>query len=233
MNMDCFLKRYTDILLNDKEDSTFQMINFLVGGTTSYRTGKLLNFAVSQMSEGECYVETGVFQGATLISANYRNGRPAFGIDPYIGMVERADYASVRDRARNFVAGMGEGAKLIEKDFRVVTKEEIGMPIGVTFIDAMHTYKDVTENLEWVYPLLADNALLIFDDVNFQEVGDAIFDWIKNHPYHFELTCFIKPFYQNADYLWSLGDRFLNNGVCIIRYHQNPMHTASYLSVKP
>lgn len=233
MNMDCFLKRFADILLTDKEDGTFQTINFLVGGSTSYRIGKLLNFAVSQIGGDECYVETGVYNGGTLISANYRNGRKCIGIDPYIGMVESIDPLSIRDRAKQYIAGIGEGAQLIEKDFRDVTPEEIGAPIAVSFIDAMHTEKDVFENLEWLHPLLANDALVIFDDINYQGVSNAISRWQIAHADTYDLTCYIKPFFQSINYTWSLGDRFLNNGVCILRYHKNPEANATVKLVNP
>lgn len=231
MNIDCFFKRFTDILMSDKMDSTFETINFLVGGTTSYKTGKLLNFAVSQMEQGECYVETGVFQGATLISANYRNGRKAYGIDPYIGMVERADALAVREKALQYIGGLGEGAQLIQKDFRQVAKEEIPEPIAVSFIDAMHMYQDVKDNLLWLEPLLADNALIFFDDVNYDGVEKAIFEWKKEHDETYDLMFHMKPFYYNNDYVWSLGDRFTNNGLSILRFHRSPAQKATYVHV--
>jgi predicted O-methyltransferase YrrM len=232
MNVDCFLKRFPEILFGLQNDSTFETINFLVGGTTSHKIGKLLNFAVSQMSGEECYVETGVFQGASLISANYRNGRKAFGIDPYIGMAERADPIPVRDKARQYIAGLGDGAVLIEKDFRHVSQEELGSPVGVSFIDAMHTYQDVIQNLEWLEPKLADNALVFFDDINYEGVQNAVFDWFSTHRENYELTFLAKPFYRDGNYLWTLGDRFLNNGLAILRYHKDSAMKATFSPVK-
>lgn len=91
MNMDCFLKRYCNILLNDENDALFQSFKVLVGGTTSHRIAKLINFAVSQMGHDECYVETGVFTGGTLISAFWANGRTCIGIDSY-SLINRLDH---------------------------------------------------------------------------------------------------------------------------------------------
>jgi predicted O-methyltransferase YrrM len=220
--MDYFLKQYARILLNADNDPTFEMIKVLVGGTTSVRIAKLLNFAVSQIDHDECYLETGVYLGGTLISANRNNGRPAIGIDPYEGMVERADWQTVRDRARNYIQTLGEGATLIEKDFRKVMKEEIGHPVAVSFIDALHHKKDVLDNLEWLHPLLADDALVAFDDINYLEVSQAISEWLSRHGDQYDLTAYIKPFYQDEQNSWSVGDRLLNNGLCILRYHKNP-----------
>ena len=174
VNVDCFLKRYTGVLLNDENDALFQTFKVLVGGTTSVRIMKLLNFAVSQIGHDECYVETGVYTGGTLISANWMNGRTCIGIDPYEGMVECKDFSAVRDQARININGMALGSKLIEKDFKKIGKDEIGMPIAVSFIDAMHNFDGVYENLVWLDPLLADHAIIIFDDINFLGVSQAI-----------------------------------------------------------
>lgn len=231
MNMDCFLKRFPEVLMNEPHDAIFEAMILWVGGSTSHRIGKLLNFAVSQMGQNECYVEVGVFNGGTLISANWRNGKPAIGIDSFDGMVEAHNPNPIRERARANVAAMGEGARLIEKDFRNVTKEEIGLPISVCFIDAMHTEKDVTDNLVWLEPLLSDDALIFFDDINFGGVEKAIYEWWKNHLNCYDMTIYIKPFYQDANYIWSMGDRFLNNGLCVMRYHRNKKSTATYSEV--
>lgn len=208
--------------MNDENDALFHTFKVLVGGTTSVRIMKLLNFAVSQMGHDECYVETGVYTGGTLISANWMNGRTCIGIDPYEGMVECKDFSAVRDQARININGMAAGSKLIEKDFRKIGKDEIGMPIAVSFIDAMHNFDGVYDNLAWLDPLLSDHAIIIFDDINFLGVSQAISRWLSEHPNTYDMTCYIKPFYQDEKYISSVGDRLLNNGVCILRYHKDP-----------
>lgn len=225
MNMDCFLKRFSQILLSSDNDATFEAFKIWVGGTTSPKIGKLLNFAVSQMGKDECYVEVGVFTGCTLISANYVNGKTCIGIDPYSKTMNESVMANpevIRDQARWNISRLAPEIKLIEKDFRDVTKEEIGLPIAVAMIDARHTYQDVYENLQWLHPLLAEDALLFFDDINYDGVSKAIFDWITKNGDTYQLTCYIKPFYQDDRYISSVIERVLNNGVAILRYHRNP-----------
>lgn len=225
MNMDCFLKRFCQVFMSPENDATFEAFKIWVGGTTSPRIAKLLNFAVSQMDTNECYVETGVFTGCTLISAHYANGRKCIGIDPYgPGMKEATltEATVIRDQARWNIARLGAECNLIEKDFRDVTKDEIPMPVAVSLIDAKHTQKDVAENLAWLEPLLADDALIFFDDVNYEGVSQAILDWLKDHGDTYQLTCYMKPFYQDGKYVSSVTERILNNGVAIVRYHKNP-----------
>lgn len=223
MNVDCFLKRYTKILLSSDGDALFEAFKVWVGGTTSPKIAKLLNFAVSQMDRGECYVETGVFTGATLVSAFWANGKPCVGIDSYSENLKEASILPadvIRAKARINVQELAFGSKLIEKDFRDVAATEIGMPIAVSFVDALHTEQEVTANLEWLEPLLADDALIFFDDVNHEGVTNAIWKWLHTHPTTAELTAYIRPHYENERYLSSVEDRVLNNGFAIVRHHK-------------
>jgi len=224
MNIDCFLKRFADILMNDKNDGIFESLKLLTGGTTSARMAKLLNFAVSQMADNECYVEVGVFTGGTLCAANYVNEKKSIGIDSYDAknLKEMSDYTpeSLRDRCLHNMKSLLKNTTLIEKDFRNVAKEEIGSPVGVSFIDGKHDYEDVTKNLEWLDPLLADYAVIVFDDINYREVSKAVFDWVAARPEHYQIVGYVMPFFVNSENTSSLIERFLNNGVAVMVFHR-------------
>ena len=175
MNIDCFLKQYLGVLTNDHGDSTFEGINLFSGGTTGVRIGKLINFAVSQMEEGECYVEVGVFLGGTLCQAVHNNYKTCIGIDSY--------------RPEHMI-----------------------------------------NNFKWQEPMLADNAVVILDDINYVEVTMAIQDWVSGHAQNYDMMAYLKPFYgEDGKNTWCARDRFLNNGVAVIRYHKDPLsNTFSY-----
>lgn len=226
MNIDNFFKKYAGVLLNDKNDHIFETLKIITGGTTSPRIGKLLNFAVSQMDSNEAYVEVGVFAGATLVSAAYVNRKRCVGIDKYDAKEIRGmgcDPVAVRDRCLQNITNTNCGATLIEKDFRDVSKEEIGSPVAVSFIDGKHDFTDVTENLKWLEPMLANEAIIIFDDVNFEGVSRAIFSWLQGHSETWDLVSYEKPFFYNDNGVCSVQDRFLNNGVCVLNYHRDPL----------
>lgn len=225
MNIDCFLKRYTRVLLSSDGDAMFEAFKIWVGGTTSSKIAKLLNFAVSQMDKGECYVETGVFTGTTLISAHWANGKPCVGIDSYSENLKEASVlpaATVKELARQNIARLASESKLIEKDFRDVKADEIPGKIAVAFIDALHTEKEVTDNLLWLEPMLAPTALIFFDDSNHEGVYKAIFKWLEMRPETTHLLCHIQPNYKDSSYMSSVEDRVLNNGFSIILHHKNP-----------
>lgn len=227
MNIDAFMKRFATVLLNDKDDHVFETIKTITGGTTSSRICKLLNFAVSQMSDDECYVEVGVFNGTSLCSAGHVSGKTCIGIDKYdptyIAQMCGLDSQVVRDRCLHNIRSMTPWASLIEKDFRTVTKEDIAKPVAVSFIDGKHDFGDVNENLNWLEPLLSDEAIIIFDDVNYEGVTRAISNWVASHSTTYDLVAYVKPFYLDNNYSWSISERFLNNGVCILRYHKDPL----------
>lgn len=226
MNVDFFMKRFADILMHSAHDDTFETLKLLTGGTTSPRIAKLLNFAVSQMASDECYIEVGVFMGGTLCSAAYANGKSCIGIDKYdreeIKTMFHMDATMVRDRCLHNITSICPGVQLIEKDFRLVAREEIGYPVAVSFIDGAHLRKDVLENLAWLEPFLADEAILVFDDINYWGVTKAIFDWSSEHSENYDLIAYVKPHFSDDNNTYSLTDRFLNNGVCILRYHKDP-----------
>lgn len=225
MNMDCFLKRFSQVWMTNDNDAIFEAFKIWVGGTTSPKIGKLLNFAVSQMDMDECYLETGVFTGCTLISAHYANGRTCIGIDPYGAAMKEATLEEgvvIRDQARWNIKRLGAECTLIEKDFRDVKTDEIKKKIAVSMIDAKHNYVEVWDNLLWLEDKLADDAVIFFDDVNYEGVSQAILDWLKAKPETYQLTAYVKPFYQDGKYVSSVTERVLNNGFAIIRYHKNP-----------
>jgi hypothetical protein len=224
MNIDCFLKRFTDVLCNDKQDDIFNTVSIITGGTTSARIAKLLNFAVSQIDDSECYLEVGVYLGTTLCSAGLNNEKTCVGIDNYNqGSPEFVDKdaSKLRDRCLHNINSMVRKATLIEKDFHDVTKEEIPKPVAVSFIDGRHDFDGVTDNLKWLEPLLADNAIIVFDDINYFEVSDALGKWMSENYKNYEMLCYIKPFYTNCNYISSIRERFLNNGIAIIKYGRN------------
>lgn len=223
MNINYFSHKFSSVLLNDENDHYFGTLKFLSGGTTSPRIAKIINFATSLMDDSECYLEVGVFTGFSLCSAGYLNGKKCVGIDNFdMGSVGWGPDANViREHCKGNIQKMTVNARLIESDFRAVTKEQIGSPVGVTFIDGRHEYKDVVENLEWVTPLLSDDAVLIFDDVGLEAVAWAIKSWWATHYKQFEILAYIKPHYVESKALTHIQDQVIHQGICIMRYSKN------------
>jgi len=216
MNINHFMTRFSDVLLNDTHDTTFETFKLLTAGTTGCRIAKLINFAASCLAEDECYLEVGVFTGYTLIAANYSNNRLCVGIDSFkpdqIFSIKPED---VRAKCKFNLMNYTTNALLIDGDFRDVPKEQIAQPVGVHFIDGDHSYQAIKDDINWVKPMLAKNALVIFDDVIYPDISKAIMETALESG--FEPVFFHRPLYV-ADTFYALGDRVLNNGLAILRY---------------
>lgn len=205
--------------MNETNDQTFETLKLLTAGTTSARIAKLINFAASCLVPEECYLEVGVFTGFTLISANYQNNRHCVGVDSFepdqiFSITSNDVKAKCAWNLKNYTCN----TTLIEGDFRTVAPETIKRPIGVHFIDGDHCYQAVKDGVAWVTPQLANDAVVLFDDVGYPEVTKAIMETAQEPGY--QLVFFYRPQYV-GDTVYSVGDKVLHQGLAILRYSRS------------
>lgn len=140
----------------------------------------LLNLAASCLAPGEAYVEVGVFHGASLIAAMLGNeGRRFVGIDSF------AFRDSTLGRVEQNLAGFGlpRPELLVGDVFELVPAGALGdARIGVWYYDAQHSYEAQLEGLRIAEPWLADDALLIVDDADWEQVARAMDDYLAGQP---------------------------------------------------
>jgi protein O-GlcNAc transferase len=141
----------------------------------------LVNLAASLVPAGESYVEVGTFRGTSLISALRENdGLDAVAIDDF----------SFRDGTREQLEanlgrfGLAGRATILEGDFREVLEgDALGdRSVGVYYYDAGHSYEDQLDGLRLIEPHLADEALLIVDDSDWERVDRADRDYLASQP---------------------------------------------------
>jgi hypothetical protein len=150
----------------------------------------LINLAATLLDQGETYVELGTYHGASLIAAMRGNEAHDFvAIDNFsIGPV------SVRDRSNppatraeldaNLTRFRADGAAIVEGDALELLERGAleGLRLGVFYYDAGHSYEAHLRALQLVEPYLADRALLIVDDSDWEQVGQAIQDYLAGQP---------------------------------------------------
>lgn len=220
MNIDNFSSRFLGVLMSESGDHVYSAMKFMTGGLTSYRTAKLINFAASLMADDECYLEIGVFTGFSLMAAHYYNSRTCIGIDHFnsFGIEPDVMRNQCKKNIEYLTRSQNQGVLVIDGDFKNVTKEMVGRSIGVFYVDGGHSYEDTLAQVDWGTPFLSDEAVILFDDVCFPGVKQAVDDVMKR-PGH-DLLFYAKPYYVGEGF-YTDRDRVLNTGLAVVSYRRN------------
>ena len=149
----------------------------------------LLNLAASLLAPGESYVEVGSYYGASLIGAMRGNDGDFVAIDRFeFGPLEvkgvnlpAASREGLEANLREFGA---EDATILEGDaFEVLEGGGLGdRRVGVYYYDGAHDYDAQMRGLRAVEPWLADEALVVVDDYDWEDVGRATRDYLAAEP---------------------------------------------------
>lgn len=166
-------------------------------GMATENTGFLLNFAVSLMDEGECYLEVGTWKGRTLAYAMEGNAdKEFFAVDNFSQFTKRPKwYRPFSEpeprRSLNRVlrkASSTHRVTFLEGDFRAILPT-FSKAVGVYFYDGGHSFRDQYEGLELALPHMAPDSLIVVDDtnpfeegVNGSEARSADETWLREHP---------------------------------------------------
>jgi len=160
-------------------DRRFAPILADVGGLARENNLALLNLAASLLGEGEGYVEVGSFKGLSLIAAMLGNKGDFVGIGDF-----SLDAGSRKLLAANLRRHGLTGHTILEGDaFELLRGGALGQRrVGVYYYDAAHDYPSQVEGLRLIEPYLADGALMIVDDTDWDQVGRAIRDYLAGQP---------------------------------------------------
>ena len=169
----------------------------------------VINLAASLLGPGESYVEAGTYMGASLIAAARDNpGVDLIAIDNFrFGpMVVAGRQLPAANRAE-FEANLERfevHPTLFEGDSLEVLRGGAleGRKIGVFYYDACHDYEPQVEALRLVEPYLADDALLIVDDSDWDEVARSIRDYLAEQP-RAKLLVEVAGAGGNQDWWWD------------------------------
>jgi predicted O-methyltransferase YrrM len=161
-------------------DRRFQPVAEQVENLARENNLALLNLAAACLEGNEAYVEVGVFHGASLIAAMLGNeGKRFVGIDSF------AFRDATLERVHQNLAGFGLSPPeiLVGDAFELVPAGALGdVPIGVWYYDAAHSYDAQVEGLRIAEPWLAHGALVIVDDTDWDQVGQAMDDYLAEQP---------------------------------------------------
>ncbi len=149
----------------------------------------LLNLAGSLLAPGESYVEVGTYRGASLIGAMRGNTGDFVAIDAFVfGEHEvrgrRLPAASRPALEENLHRFGSESATILEGDaFELLEGGALGdRRVGVYYYDGPHGYDDQLRGVRAIEPWLADEALVVIDDEDWDEVAQATRDYLAAQP---------------------------------------------------
>jgi predicted O-methyltransferase YrrM len=149
----------------------------------------LLNLAASLLAPGESYVEVGTYYGASLIGAMRGNEGDFVAIDSFsFGATEvsgrKLPAASREGLEANLRRFEVEAATILEGDaFELLEGGALAdRRVGVYYYDGPHDYESQVRGLRAVEPWLADEALLVVDDHDWEQVTRATRDYLDSQP---------------------------------------------------
>lgn len=184
-NMNKFLQLKEAILEAESKGLISDKAEILTGFSGEKLTGTLQRFSKLLLDENSCYLEVGVYRGLTLLSVAKEIGEhKAYGIDNF-AFFDRdgKNFGIVKERIAKLNLS---NVEVINKDYEDALenlKQELGgKKVGVYFIDGPHDYRSQLMCLLLIKPFLAENAVILIDDSNYQHVRQANRDFLISHP---------------------------------------------------
>jgi len=170
-----------------------------------------------------CYLEIGVFQGLTLVSAALEvPGLTCFGIDNFATL--NPDGENKRIAAGRLESFGAVNATLIDADFEqaldALDSHLQGRKIGVYFIDGPHDYRSQMVCLLAAKRYLHEQAIIIVDDANYPDVRWSTRDFLVGHPEFkmvFDAYSPAHPANLNAEDLTRWEEGWLNGVNILVR----------------
>ena len=132
-----------------------------------------------------CYLEIGVFQGLTLVSAALEApGMSCFGVDNFrILDPDGENLSIVNQRIDAFGT---RNARLLNMDFEAALEgfavHDSGRKVAVYFVDGPHDHRSQLICLLLAKQHLHERAVIVIDDANYADVRLATRDFLLGHP---------------------------------------------------
>ena len=198
----CFSKPEYNIANND-----------LPSGNTTMFIGHMLNFAVSLMEPGEAHLQLGNDCALTLDYAMRGN------LDKYFYLIAHFVFDDewegyLHQWLQKHPEYAGRLSVFRREFFRNLFSESLNLKhkIGVCFYDALPYYKIIFRTLKFIEPFLADNALIIINNANWEDAREAMEDWLNDNSQGFLIYDLPTPTSDHPTW-W--------NGISVVGYTRN------------
>jgi hypothetical protein len=184
MKIDRFITMLNQSQYNDVPPAVMHVYQ-TVEGFSKPKLMNVLNMAVSCMEPEEIYYEIGTHQGKTLIGAIIDHDCEAIAVDNFSqfdsdGLIQGILFENMDKH------GVTSRVHFFNDDYRGMDETDIFAPVGVFFYDGNHDSPITFDALERTVPFLADNALILLDDISGAPVHGpgcwgGVLDFLRNH----------------------------------------------------
>jgi predicted O-methyltransferase YrrM len=227
MKITYFKQNLMRLLCSQEGEEPFHVLRMITGGLSSPKTAKIINFAAKCCDVGDAYVEIGTYSGYTLCAAGYQTMTTCAGIDDlsmddlYHPDEKEAMKEKIRQRIQDNLSRLHnrQNMMFIERDFRTIEKLEFrpdAKKIAVLYIDGFHDFEQTNKAFEWAEPQLADEAIVILDDLHIPTVYDSVMKQIKDSD-KYEIVVLAKNELQDRN---MTLDEYISTGLAVLHYRR-------------
>ena len=199
-------------------ESGLVTIDNKIPGLTSPRVQTLLNLLARNSGS---YLEVGSFLGATAAAVLEDNPIKAYFVDTWAEQIQPADEElpllpgnNKDDFVNNITPYMGDSViKLFDCDQFAVDLASIDSKIQLFFYDGPHDVDTVRQSVLYYYSVLAEEAVIVFDDANWTSVVDGATQAFRELGCKITYEKLILNSEENAEEWW--------NGLYIVVVNKN------------
>lgn len=176
-----------------------------IEGLTSQRIKKLIN-SLGKISTS--YLEIGVLNGATFCSAIENNQLKSYAVDHWKENTQAANGSTnIVSSKKTFIDNVKRVAvpgtvKIFDCDFKNVDKSEIDY-IDFLFYDADHSEETTKRAVEYFADKLVNNAILAFDDANWESVVRGVEQGLANSGLKIKFSRLITNEQESSEEWWN------------------------------
>jgi hypothetical protein len=161
--------------------------------------GALINGGVSQMRDGESFVNVGVWHGFTLLSGMVNNARKrCIGVDNF------SEFGNPKQAFLNrFDSYKKPYHFFYEMDYIDYFSRVHRGKIGFYIYDGCHDYNNQIRGLRVAEPFFSENAIILIDDINYNDVKKATMDFIAASSHEYRILLEVSTYCNHHPTFWN------------------------------
>lgn len=166
---------------------------------STYAIGVVIDSLVSELKNGACYVNIGVWNGFTFLSGLINNPqKKCFGVDNF------SEFGGPREEfMTRFNRYKSDMHHFHEMDYGRYFSEIHRGPIGFYIYDGEHSYHNQLRGLQVAEPFFADGCTILIDDTNIPDVHRATVDFMAQSKHKYRVIVDQKTFHNAHPTYWN------------------------------